>query len=201
MTTAKHLTRQRNEGCLTFRNSSSKSGVRCAASLSFKRVPRYQGAGSTWKPTGDPFQRAGEAVPVMSDPCFGVRATRSRHFCNIPLGIRMIARVRPRNSDARTGFSPVLPVRSALNDPALLGKSLQGQSWRAWRILLIAAMGESLTDDERRIFTRLTQTRARTRSTGRGINRCNWSAGREVRGTGRTRGLHCGPLQAQIIPR
>ena len=70
----------------------------------------------------------------------------------------MIARVRPRKSDARSqGFSPVLSLRSALNDQALLGKSLQGASWRSWRILLIAAMGEKLTNDERRTFTRLTK--------------------------------------------
>src|SRR5215831_2680809 len=77
----------------------------------------------------------------------------------MPFGIgTMIARVRPRKSDARSqGFSPVLSLRSALNDQALLGKSLQGASWRSWRILLIAAMGEKLTNDERRTFTRLTK--------------------------------------------
>jgi hypothetical protein len=33
---------------------------------------------------------------------------------------------------------------------------LGGDSWRAWRVLLIAAMGEALTDDERVLFTELT---------------------------------------------
>ncbi len=47
-------------------------------------------------------------------------------------------------------------MRQALTDPELLGNVLAGDSWRAWRILLIAAMGEALTDDERIIFQRLT---------------------------------------------
>jgi hypothetical protein len=33
---------------------------------------------------------------------------------------------------------------------------LPGDSWKAWRIILIAAMGEALTDDERPTFTALT---------------------------------------------
>ena len=47
-------------------------------------------------------------------------------------------------------------MRQALNDPALLGKALEGPSWRAWRVLLIAAMGEALTDEERLVFAKLT---------------------------------------------
>jgi hypothetical protein len=47
-------------------------------------------------------------------------------------------------------------MRAALNDPALLGDALPGESWSAWRILLIAAMGEPLSADERVVFTRLT---------------------------------------------
>jgi hypothetical protein len=34
-------------------------------------------------------------------------------------------------------------LRAALEDPALLGNALPGGSWRAWRIILIAAMGET----------------------------------------------------------
>ena len=49
-----------------------------------------------------------------------------------------------------------MTMRRALNDPALLGNVLAGESWRAWRILLIAAMGEALNDEERAIFQRLT---------------------------------------------
>jgi hypothetical protein len=47
-------------------------------------------------------------------------------------------------------------MRRALSDPALLGGVLPGNSWRAWRILLIATMGEALDDEERAIFQKLT---------------------------------------------
>jgi hypothetical protein len=47
-------------------------------------------------------------------------------------------------------------MRRALSDPALLGDVLAGDSWRPWRVLLIALMGEPLTEDERVIFKRLT---------------------------------------------
>jgi hypothetical protein len=51
---------------------------------------------------------------------------------------------------------PSVPLRTALGDPQLLGSVLAGDSWRSWRCLMIAAMGEALTDDERAIFTCLT---------------------------------------------
>ena len=44
-------------------------------------------------------------------------------------------------------------LRKALSDPKLLGNALAGDSWLAWRVLLIAAAGESLTDAEREVFT------------------------------------------------
>jgi hypothetical protein len=47
-------------------------------------------------------------------------------------------------------------MRRALSDTALLGNVLPGDSWRAWRILLIATMGEALDDEERAIFKTLT---------------------------------------------
>ncbi len=47
-------------------------------------------------------------------------------------------------------------MREALADPELLGGALPGESWLAWRTLLIASMGEALTDEERLIFTDLT---------------------------------------------
>ncbi|HJQ59526.1 MAG TPA: hypothetical protein VJ890_21645 [Vineibacter sp.] len=53
-------------------------------------------------------------------------------------------------------MKPRFTMRQALDDPALLGATLQGPSWAAWRVLLIAAMGERLTPAERRIFSRLT---------------------------------------------
>jgi hypothetical protein len=50
-----------------------------------------------------------------------------------------------------------ITLREALSDDQLLGQSLPGKSWKPWRTLLIAAMGEALTDDEREIFRSLTQ--------------------------------------------
>ncbi|MFC7396527.1 hypothetical protein ACFQU1_04900 [Chelatococcus sp. GCM10030263] len=47
-------------------------------------------------------------------------------------------------------------MREALEDENLLGTVMPGPSWAAWRALLIAAMGEALTDDEREHFRRLT---------------------------------------------
>jgi phage terminase large subunit-like protein len=51
---------------------------------------------------------------------------------------------------------PRISMREALAEPELLGHVLQGSSWYGWRILLIAAAGEELTDDEREEFRRLT---------------------------------------------
>ena len=51
---------------------------------------------------------------------------------------------------------PTVSMRKALADPRLLGTALPGDSWRPWRTLLIAAMGEKLTDDERALFKTLT---------------------------------------------
>lgn len=47
-------------------------------------------------------------------------------------------------------------MRQALSDPALFGNVLAGDSWKPWRVVLIAAMGEALTVDERAIFKDLT---------------------------------------------
>jgi hypothetical protein len=47
-------------------------------------------------------------------------------------------------------------LRAALSDEKLLGHTLAGPSWRAWRTVLIAAMGEPLTEDERALFQQLT---------------------------------------------
>jgi hypothetical protein len=52
-------------------------------------------------------------------------------------------------------LKPTITLRNALADPQLLG-SLSSPSWAAWRVLLIAAMGEPLTDSERLVFTLLT---------------------------------------------
>ena len=51
---------------------------------------------------------------------------------------------------------PSVSIRKALADKKLLGSTLTGDSWAAWRTILIAAMGEPLTDAERQTFTALT---------------------------------------------
>ncbi|WP_374470306.1 hypothetical protein [Phenylobacterium sp.] len=53
-------------------------------------------------------------------------------------------------------MKPQVSMRDALADPQLLGGAIPGDSWLPWRTLLIAAMGEALTDEERAIFTALT---------------------------------------------
>jgi hypothetical protein len=53
-------------------------------------------------------------------------------------------------------MKPTISLRKALNDKKLLGGVLVGPSWLAWRVLMIAAMGEALHDDERAIFIKLT---------------------------------------------
>lgn len=54
-------------------------------------------------------------------------------------------------------MTPLVPMREALADPQLLGGAIDGDSWLPWRTLLIAAMGEPLTSDERAIYTTLTE--------------------------------------------
>jgi hypothetical protein len=54
-------------------------------------------------------------------------------------------------------MSPNVTLREALSDPQLLGEVLAGPSWQPWTTLLIASMGEALTDDERVLFKELTQ--------------------------------------------
>src|SRR5689334_18150736 len=51
---------------------------------------------------------------------------------------------------------PKITLRNALEDEKLLGSSMAGPSWQAWRCLLIAAMGEPLKPDELTVFTRFT---------------------------------------------
>jgi hypothetical protein len=48
-------------------------------------------------------------------------------------------------------------MRTCLADPNLFANILPGESWAAWRILLIALVGENLTPEERAVFTQLTQ--------------------------------------------
>ena len=51
---------------------------------------------------------------------------------------------------------PQISLRAALAAPELLGHALPGDSWHVWRILLIAAMGDKLTDEERITFKQFT---------------------------------------------
>ena len=53
-------------------------------------------------------------------------------------------------------MTPKVTLRKALEDPELLGSALAGPTWHAWRSLLIAAMGEPLTKDELKTFTKFT---------------------------------------------
>jgi hypothetical protein len=54
-------------------------------------------------------------------------------------------------------MTPTCTLRKALSDKKLLGQILAGPSWLPWRTLLLAAMGEPLTEPERAIFTQLTK--------------------------------------------
>lgn len=54
-------------------------------------------------------------------------------------------------------MKPLVSMREALTDPNLLGGAIEGDSWLPWRTLLIAAMGEPLTQEERTIYTALTE--------------------------------------------
>lgn len=54
-------------------------------------------------------------------------------------------------------MKPLVTMREALADPNLLGGAIPGDSWLPWRTLLIAAMGEGLTDDERAVYNALTE--------------------------------------------
>ena len=53
-------------------------------------------------------------------------------------------------------MKPRISLRQSLQDPNLLGTAIAGDSWRSWRALLIATMGEELREDERAIFSQLT---------------------------------------------
>jgi hypothetical protein len=69
----------------------------------------------------------------------------SKRTSNKPLASRPLGSMKPIGS-----------MRQALNDQQVLGGVMTGDSWSVWRALLIAAMGEPLTDDERVIFQSIT---------------------------------------------
>ena len=53
-------------------------------------------------------------------------------------------------------MKPLISMRKALADPDFFASILVGDSWAAWRVLLIAIVGEPLTAGERIIFESLT---------------------------------------------
>ena len=50
----------------------------------------------------------------------------------------------------------IITMREALESDGYFGRLLAGDSWAAWRALLIAIVGEELTDEERAVFAGLT---------------------------------------------
>jgi hypothetical protein len=48
-------------------------------------------------------------------------------------------------------------LREALEDPALLGDAIPRPSWLAWRVLLLAMLGEPLTEEEMGVYRKFTQ--------------------------------------------
>jgi hypothetical protein len=50
----------------------------------------------------------------------------------------------------------IITMREALESPAYFGALLSGGSWQAWRVLLVAIVGEELTKDERVVLKGLT---------------------------------------------
>jgi hypothetical protein len=52
-------------------------------------------------------------------------------------------------------MTPIVTMRQALAYPDLLGGVLEGESWRAWRVLLIASCGEPLFEDEIGLFFKI----------------------------------------------
>jgi hypothetical protein len=90
---------------------------------------------------------------------------------------------------------PRIQLRQALNDPQLLSV-FSGNSWSAWRTLLIAAMGEELTDEERVLFRELT---GRDREPGQRVEELVAVVGRrggKSRAMGRARNIPRRPLHA-----
>ena len=62
----------------------------------------------------------------------------------------------PRMMPATSTERKIVTMRKALADPRYFGLLLAGDLWAAWRVLLIAIVGEDLTEAERVIFKALT---------------------------------------------
>ena len=97
-------------------------------------------------------------------------------------------------------MKPTITMRKALADKKLLGNVLAGQSWHAWRMLMIAAMGEPLTDAERVTFTQLTGRARRAIAARRGTgSRCR-SARRQDPRDGDARCYIAGLCKHPLVP-
>jgi hypothetical protein len=77
-------------------------------------------------------------------------------------------------------MKPRVTLRQALGDQLLLGGIISGDSWKPWRTLLIASMGEELLDDERELFVKLT---GREREPGRMVEEFVGVKGRRAGGS------------------
>ncbi|MBN8982058.1 MAG: hypothetical protein J0I29_12400 [Rhizobiales bacterium] len=53
-------------------------------------------------------------------------------------------------------MKPLISLRKAMELDGLLGRAVRGNSWAAWRVVMLAAMGEELSRGELALFTRLT---------------------------------------------
>lgn len=53
-------------------------------------------------------------------------------------------------------MKPMISIREAMDDDAIFGRFIGGASWKAWRALLCATMGEPLTDHEMETFREVT---------------------------------------------
>jgi hypothetical protein len=53
-------------------------------------------------------------------------------------------------------MTPTVRIRKSFSDPKLLGGILAGKTWHTWRTLLIASMGEPLSNAERETFKKFT---------------------------------------------
>jgi hypothetical protein len=109
---------------------------------------------------GDRTPTPGVEIPkgAPRSACAGTQIPRYTNFAYLQQERRRVtaseSAIAPRV--VKAAAAPKVTMRKALSDPALLGGVLAGDSWRAWRILLIAAMGEGLDDEERAIFQKLT---------------------------------------------
>jgi hypothetical protein len=82
----------------------------------------------------------------------------------------------------------LISMRDALSSPAYFGGLLSGDSWAAWRVLLIAIVGEPLTKAERVVFESLTD---RPREPQKPVEEF-WGVHRPQRRQGRPSGLSRG---------